>query len=134
MRNVRKVTEAALKDFYDELRKISTVSLACTAKSLIEKLLWITLGVIGVAWLVFVLTNQFQDWEQNAGVVTNSKFKLKYPAITICPTVSTKYAVAEVLGNFLDSSNLPDELISLRESFFLCTNGLYIHQVCITEN
>lgn len=125
MRNIRKVTDAALKDICDELQKISTIGLACKAKSLIEKVLWIALGVMGVIWLVFVFTSQFQDWEENPGMVTNKKIPLKYPAITICPKVSTKYAIAEVLGNFLDSSNLPDELLSLRESFFLCGSGLW---------
>ena len=125
MKNIRKVTETAWKDFCDELRKISTVGLACTAKSLIEKLLWISLGGIGVGWLVFVLTNQFQDWEENAGIVTKGNFQLPYPAITICPKVSTKYAIAERLGNFLNPSKLPEELLSLRESFFLCGSGLF---------
>ena len=124
MRTVSKVTETALKDFRDELQKISTVGLACTSKSLLEKLSWTALLIIGLMWMVFVLTNQFQDWEENAGIVTKGKFELKYPAITICPKVSTKYAIAEQLGNFLDPSNLPDELISLRESFFLCGTGL----------
>ena len=70
------------------------------------------------------MTIQFQEWNENAGIMTPGNFELKYPAITICPKVSTKYAITEQLGNFLDTSNLPDELLSLRESFFLCGSGL----------
>ena len=35
--------------------------------------------------------------------------------------VSTKYAIAERLGNFIDPMNLPEELLSLRQEFFMCT-------------
>ena len=48
------------------------------------------------------------------------KNDLKYPAVTVCPKVSTKYAITERLGNFLDPMNLPDELVSLRHDFLMC--------------
>ena len=112
------------KNFLEELKKIATVGLACKVSNYIEKILWIALGGAGIVWAVFFLTTLVQEWEENAGIMTKGNFELKYPAITICPKVSTKYAIAEQLGNFLDQSNLPDELLFLRESFFLCGSGL----------
>ena len=49
---------------------------------------------------------------------------LKYPAVTICPKISTKYAIAERLGNYIDPLNLPEELLSLRHDFLTCAFGL----------
>ena len=49
---------------------------------------------------------------------------LKYPAVTICPKISTKYAIAERLGNYIDPLKLPEELISLRHDFLTCASGL----------
>ena len=49
---------------------------------------------------------------------------LKYPAATICPKISTKYAIAERLGNYIDPLNLPEELLSLRHDFLTCAFGL----------
>ena len=115
---------AILKKFLEELKKITTVGLAYKATNYIEKIFWIALGGAGIAWAVFFMTTLVQEWEENAGVMTKGNFELRYPAITICPKVSTKYAIAEQLGNFLDQSNLPDELLFLRESFFLCGSGL----------
>ena len=43
---------------------------------------------------------------------------MKYPAITICPKVSTKYGIAERLGNYLDPNNLPENALSLKQEIF----------------
>ena len=115
---------ALLKNFLEELKKIATVGLACKATNYIEKILWIAFGGAGIVWAVFFLTTLFQEWEESAGIMTRGNFVLNYPAITICPKVSNKYAITEQLGNFLDQSNIPDQLLSLRESFFLCGSGL----------
>ena len=122
---IKPKTLAISKNFLEELKKIATVGLACKATNYIEKILWIALGGAGIVWAVFFLTTLFQEWEENAGIMTKGNFELKYPAITICPKVSTKYAIAEQLGNFLDESNLPKELLSLRESFFFCASGIF---------
>ena len=45
---------------------------------------------------------------------------LKYPAITICPKVSTKYAIAERLGNYIDPNNLPKKVSLLKKELLKC--------------
>ena len=50
--------------------------------------------------------------------------ELKYPAVTICPKISTKYAIAERLGNYIDPENLPKGLEPLQQEMFLCATGL----------
>ena len=53
----------------------------------------------------------------------SEKMNLKYPAVTVCPKVSTKYSIAERLGNLIDPMNLPEELLSLRQDFLMCAAG-----------
>ena len=118
-----KLKQNSLKDLLQEVKKIASIGLACKASTIIEKILWIVLGIIGIAWFVFFLTIQVQDWNENAGILTKGKFELKYPAITICPKVSTKYAIAERLGNLMDPLKIPKELQSLRQEFFMCASG-----------
>ena len=62
-------------------------------------------------------------WEESPSILiqgdTETK-ELKYPAVTICPKISTKYAIAERLGNYIDPLKLPEELLSLRHDFLKC--------------
>ena len=111
------------KEVFVELRNIKTIDLAYKAANVLEKILWVLMGMIGATWAVYFITS----WDDDASVLTqgdSNTLELKYPAVTICPKVSTKYAIAERLGNYIDPMNLPKELLSLRQDFLLCATGL----------
>ena len=111
------------KEVFAELRNIKTIDLAYKAANVLEKILWVLMGMIGATWAVYFITS----WDDDASVLTqgdSNTLELKYPAVTICPKVSTKYAIAERLGNYIDPMNLPKELLSLRHDFFMCATGL----------
>ena len=57
-----KLKKISLKDLLQEVKKIASIGLECKASTIIEKLLWIVLGISGVVWAVFFLTIQVQDW------------------------------------------------------------------------
>ena len=64
------------------------------------------------------------SWELNASVLIQGDtdaIDLKYPAVTICPKVSTKYGIAERLGNYIDPNNLPDKAMLLKREMFKCS-------------
>ena len=64
------------------------------------------------------------SWELNASVLIQGDtdaIDLKYPAVTICPEVSTKYGIAERLGNYIDPNNLPDKAMLLKREMFKCS-------------
>ena len=114
---------AFYRDIFAELRNIKTIDLAYKAANVLEKILWVLMGVIGATWAVYFITS----WDDDASVLIqgdSNSTELKYPAVTICPKVSTKYAIAERLGNYIDPMNLPKELLSLRHDYFMCANGL----------
>ena len=67
------------------------------------------------------------SWEASPSVLIRGNIEttdLKYPAVTVCPKVSTRYGIAERLGNYIDPSNLPKELLSVRHEYFMCATGL----------
>ena len=67
---------------------------------------------------------QVLSWELNASVLIQGDtdaIDLKYPAVTICPKVSTKYGIAERLGNYIDPNNLPDKAMLLKREMFKCS-------------
>ena len=114
---------AFYKEVFAELRNIKTIDLAYKAANVLEKILWVLMGVIGATWAVYFITS----WDDDASVLTqgdSNTLELKYPAVTICPKVSTKYAIAERLGNYIDPMNLPKELLALRHDFLICATGL----------
>ena len=116
------------KELLDELRNITTLDLAYKASTILEKILWVLICITGTIWAVYFINLQFLSWEESPSVIIQGKLDsadLKYPAVTICPKFSNKYAIAERLGNFIDPNNLPEELLILRQEFFMCATRLW---------
>ena len=113
------------REVFEDLRNITTVDLAYKASSILEKIFWALIGLTGTIWAVYFINLQFISWEESPSVmIQGKKTDLKYPAVTICPKVSTKYAIAERLGNFIDPLNLPEKLLALRQEAFMCATRL----------
>ena len=111
------------EEAFAELRNITTIGWAYKAASFLEKCLWAFIGIIGTIWAIYFISDQFISFNENASVLiqgNSDETKLKYPAITICPMVSTKYGIAERLANYIDPDQLPEKLIPLKRWFFNC--------------
>ena len=114
---------ASYKEVLTELRNITTIDWSCRAANFLEKGLWAFIGIIGTIWAVYFISDQFISFGENASVLiqgNSDETELKYPAITICPMVSTKYGIAERLANYIDPDQLPEKLIPLKKWFFNC--------------
>ena len=106
-----------------QIKDITTVGLACRATSILEKMFWILLGLGGFGWCVHFIVGQFFIWSENPFIIQKSELELNeinYPALTICSQYSTRYAVAERLGNYIDPKHLPKDLLSLFERMKMC--------------
>ena len=57
---------------------------------------------------------------------------LKYPAVTLCPKVTTRWGIVERLGNYIDPLNLPEEFLRMRNmkipSHILLTTTIYANR------
>ena len=107
------------KNLIDGCREFTTFDLTYKTSSVLEKLLWITLGVLGVIWVINVITNLIHVFEEGPSIISKRNIELNKiinPAITICYDGSPKYDIAEQLGNYLDPQlELPKQLLTLRE-------------------
>ena len=98
-----------LQTIFDELRNITTVDLVYNARCFFEKLLWAAIGIIGTIWAFVFFESQFKLWNESPWLTTRAHVHLsevKYPAITFCSDGSTKYAIAERLGNYIDPATV----------------------------
>ena len=88
----------------------------------IEKLIWICMGTLGSIYFGYLLVSQVNSWDENSILVSHERKSINeidFPAITFCTQKSTKYAIAERIGNSLslESSFKRGELLSLRNDF-----------------
>ena len=107
-----------------EIRSIGAIDLALQAENVLEKVLWLSLAIIGVAWAVYFIGLIIID--ENPIVTTIEDVQLteiEKPAITICPQGTTKFAIADRLGNFLSSENqyMPPEILNWYRKMTLCS-------------
>ena len=106
----------------DELRNITTIDLAIKTANVLEKILWALIGIVGTIWAFVFIGSQFQQWNESPWLTTKTDVdlsQLQYPAITFCSDGSTKYAIAERLGNYIDplkTMNLSQDLTYLKMS------------------
>ena len=129
-----------MEKVWKELRNITTIDLAFQAKNILEKILWVIIGIIGTVWVFYFIGVQFKFWAQHPYHVTKGDFKLadiNYPAITICSKGSTKYGIAERLGNYIDSSKVrlkdfPVKLLLLYAASFTDFQNHYYYGECDT--
>ncbi len=64
------------------------------SKSVMGKLFWMTMVVMGVLMAGFIIRSSFAGWKDNpviTSVMQKSIEEIPFPAITICPTDETRY-------------------------------------------
>ena len=105
-----------------ELKSITTIDLTSKAANYLEKLFWVVMGIFGVIWAIYFTALVIKD--ENPIIKTIQDKALtdtEKPAITICPHGSTKFTVAERLGNFLSTKNdMPIEILKWQHMMMMC--------------
>lgn len=115
--------KSKIKHLFNETKSIKSIDLACKATSIIERLLWVVVGLSGIGWAVWFIPDQFQLWADNPTIITRDNAKLsdiRYPAITIMPPGTSKYGIGERLGNYINPENMPRELYKIRNLYLKC--------------
>ena len=106
-----------------ELENVRTVQLACKNSFFLERLFWAILGVLGIAWAFYFVPQNFQVWNNIPSIKMQGDLDLsqiRYPSISITPTGTIKYAIAERIGNYLDPKDLSLNLRKVRNLFYKC--------------
>ena len=93
----------------------------------LEKIFWTVILLIGIGWAIWFIPDQFKLWKRNPPIITKLSVDLSevpVPAITIVSPCSTKFAIAEHLGNYMDPENLPKGVCKIRKLFLNCSTIL----------
>ena len=104
-----------------ELKGVATIDLACKAESIVGKLFWSSLGVLGIVWAIYFVSIIVLD--ENSLVTSIAEVSLmevNKPALTMCSKSSARSAFVERLGNFLDSKQLPNPILNWRRLMKRC--------------
>ena len=112
-----------LKDVTNELKEIKTIDLASKATISLEKIFWFVVGVAGIIWATWFIPNQFKIWMNNPKVVMKDDVRLQeleYPAVTIVTPGTSKYGIAERIGNYIDPKNVPNEVAKIQKLYVKC--------------
>ena len=121
------------KKIFNHLRSIKSIDLACSATNYLEKFFWFGISIIGTLWVCYVIPIQLKLWKEKSTIITKGNFELSelnLPAITICSKGSTKYAIAERLGNFVDPKfGLTEDLRSIRNEILVYVMELRYYKV-----
>ena len=101
--------------------------MALQASNIVEIFLWISLGILGITWILYIMNVMIKDENPLLAIRGDIDLsEIEYPAITICSEKTTKYAFAERLGNYVDPElKLPYRLKKLQRKFF---NELLMNQ------
>ena len=105
-----------LRMIADEIKSIGSIELAVKATNIFERFLWVAFFVIGVSWLGYFMTGVIDDVNPKTSIRMPLEISdLDYPAITLCSDVTTKDAITEVLGNYIDPKvKLPPNLDKMK--------------------
>ena len=107
----------------NELKNVRSIDLAWESVNYVERGFWMLLAVLGIAWACYFIPGQIELWKESPSIVTKGQAELsdlKYPGISIRMPGSTKYGIAERMGNFLKSDDPLEEFIQVRNIFLVC--------------
>ena len=73
---------------FNELKGITTIDLAFRSASILEKIMWMIILLIGTIWASYFIQLQFVIWDQQPSIIIKSDnvklSDLNYPAMTFC--------------------------------------------------
>ena len=88
--------------YYDALNtqfnNFTSIDFVRKASNLIEKVIWITIAIIGTIWIGKILYTQLDVMNDFPVLKTKESMdllKMTSPAITFCPKMASEYSVAE---------------------------------------
>ena len=105
----------------EELRNFTTVNLMADASTILEKVFWALIAILGTLFIIDVVVIQLDYWRENPILVTKQSLKLSdmpLPSMTICHKGLQKYGIVERLANYIDpEKEIPEEVYNVRNEF-----------------
>ena len=108
----------------ENIKCVTTINNTLEANNIVERILWLSLTLSGTFWMIWVVHLAFKEYTENPSFTVKTSSDLSevdHPAITYCTEGSTKNAIAERIGNYLNANEtLPKSLAALRSTLLKC--------------
>ena len=105
----------------DELRNITTLNLIANTSSILEKILWALIAILGTLFIYDVVYIQLDYWQVNPTLATieiHHLSNMPIPSVTFCHKGFQKFGPVENLANFINpEKEVPKEILSIRNEF-----------------
>ena len=102
----------------EELDGITTLNLFLNSTNILEKLLWVTIAVLGTLFIYDIVFAQLTYWQMHPDITVYGRKKLaeiEPPAITLCSSGLQKYGLIERMANYIDpKKDVPHGLLAIR--------------------
>ena len=102
----------------NQLGDFTSIRFVAKTANVIEKLLWISIAIVGTVYIGYTMFSQIQYWNEFPVLQTKGTLDLSnmtFPAITFCPKTVPQFGIVEGLGNYLDLNKfVPPEAIMIR--------------------
>ena len=102
----------------NQLKKFTSLEFVGNATNAIEKLLWISMAILGTVWIGYTMFTQIKNWNEFPVLQTKETVDLSsitFPAVTFCPKAAPEMGIFEGFGNYLDLNKVvPPEAILIR--------------------
>ena len=96
----------------------TSIRFVAKTANVIEKLLWISISIVGTAYIGYTMFTQIKNWNEFPVLQTKGTLDLSnmtFPALTFCPKTVPQFGIVEGLGNYLDLDKfVPPEAILIR--------------------
>ena len=106
------------KPLNEEFHNIRSFSLVDKTGSFIEKIFWAFISLGGTAWIIYFIMNQFIQYDSNSIIITKDIWdisKIKLPAVTFCPKVTSDIAIVEQMANYINpKQKIPQSVLTIR--------------------
>ena len=109
------------ENILEELKNFTTLNLIANTSSILEKIFWASIAILGTLFIYNVVFVQLQNWEDNPTLITTEMKRLSnmpLPSVTFCHKGLEKYGVVEQLANYIDpEKQVPKEVVAIRNEF-----------------
>ena len=104
-----------------QFNNFTSIEFVRKASNLIEKFIWMFIAVAGTIWIgkmLYVQLLVMEDFPVVKSKETSNLLNMTYPAVTFCPKMTSKLALIEGLGNYLDlNKGIPPEAFVIRNEY-----------------
>ena len=121
----------------EEFHGFTSIRLIHATRNVLEKILWISIAIVGTIWIGDLFITQVNYWNENPVLATKGTKALSditAPAVTFCHKGVLKYSLVENLINILDvNKTIPSEFLQIRNEAIKVNSDLLVKRFTLKK-